>query len=184
MAMLNWLWWAHRTNKGDPMKLTSRQTTRKTLTDLYRAADHRWAVTITYLKPGEPEPTVRTIEISELRTSAVKITKTGEVRGGDIYIHAMCRLRAAELAQRQAAGEDTKGETAAREFALSGILSYTVHRIGYVLTPPANTTYEPTPKAPAHDEQAIIRFELERDPDDADYQPRRKLTQTDTDLAA
>jgi len=166
------------------MRLTANQTTTKTLADLYRALDRQHAVTITYLKPGETEPTVRTIEITDLRTSAVKITKSGEVRGGDIYIHAMCRLRAAELAQRQAAGEDTSGETAAREFALSGILSYTVHRIGYVLTPPANTTYDPAPKAPVDDEQAIVRFELERDPDDADYRPRRKLTQSQTGLAA
>lgn len=166
------------------MRHTGKQTQHRTLTDLYRALDKQHVVTITYLKPGETQPTVRTIEISELRTSSVKISKTGEARGGDIYILAMCRLRAAELAERQAAGEDTTGETAAREFALSGILSYTVHRIGYVLERPANTTYEPTPQAPTDDETAIVHFELERDPDDADYRPRRKLTQTDTHLAA
>lgn len=166
------------------MKHTARQTQTKTLTDLYRAIDHQHAVTITYLKPGETEPKVRTIEISELRTSAVKISKTGQITGGDIYILAMCRLRAAEIDAKQAAGEDTTGMTAAREFALSGIISYTVHRIGYVLTRPANTTYQPTPKAPATDETALIWFELERDPDDADYRPRIKLTQSQTDLAA
>jgi predicted DNA-binding transcriptional regulator YafY len=95
---------------GDTVKLTARQTQTKTLADLYRAIDRQHAVTITYLKPGETEPTVRTIEISELRTSSVTISKAGEVRGGDIYVIAMCRLR---------------GE--AREFALSGIISYTVH---------------------------------------------------------
>jgi hypothetical protein len=157
------------------MKLTARQTQTRTLADLYRAIDHQHAITITYLKPGETEPTVRTIEISELRTSAVKISKTGKIKGGDIYVIAMCRLRAAELAQRQAAGEDTKGKTAAREFALSGILSYTVHRMGYVLERPANTTYEPTPQAPDDNETALIKFELERDPDDADYRPRVRL---------
>ncbi|KPI31369.1 hypothetical protein OV320_2585 [Actinobacteria bacterium OV320] len=166
------------------MKLTRNQSRTKTLADLYRALDRQHAVTITYLKPGEAEPKVRTIEISDLRTSAVKISKTGEVTGGDIYILAMCRLRAAEIDQKAAAGEDTQGMTAAREFALSGILSYTVHRMGYVLTRPANTTYQPTPTAPNHDETALIWFELERDSDDADYRPRRKLTQTDTDLAA
>jgi predicted DNA-binding transcriptional regulator YafY len=149
------------------MKLTARQPQTKTLADLYRAIDRQHAVTITYLKPGETDPTVRTIEISELRTTAVKISKTGEVRGGDIKVIAMCRLR---------------GE--AREFHLSGILAYTVHRIGYILTRPANTTYEATPTAPADDEMALIHFELERDPDDADYRPRVKLTQTSTDLAA
>lgn len=166
------------------MKLTARQSRTQTLTDLYRAIDHGWAVTITYLKPSETEPTVRTIEISELRTSQVTITKTGEVRGGDIEVIAMCRLRAAELAERQAAGEDTKKETAGRKFLLSGILAYTVHRIGYVLTPPANTTFEPTPQAPSDNETALISFELERDPDDADYRPRKPLTKFQTDLAA
>lgn len=166
------------------MKVTNRQTSTKTLTDLYRALTRQHAVTITYLKPDETQPTVRTIEISDLRTSAVKISKTGAVSGGDIYVIAMCRLRADELAQRQAAGENTEGETAAREFALSGILSYTLHRIGYVLTRPENATYEPTPTAPADSETAIIFFELERDPDDADYRPRVKLAQADTDLAA
>lgn len=149
------------------MRHTNRQTTTKTLADLYRSLDRRHAVTITYLKPGETEPTVRTIEIHELRTSRVTITKTGEVRGGDIIVIAMCRLR---------------GE--AREFRLSGILAYTVHRIAYVLDRPENTTYEPAATAPRHSETALIHFELERDQDDADYRPRRKLTQTDTDLAA
>lgn len=149
------------------MKLTARQSRTRTLTDLYRALAHQHAVTITYLKPGETEPTVRTIEIHDLRTSAVKISKSGKVTGGDIYVIAMCRLR---------------GQ--AREFAVSGILAYTVHRIGYVLTPPANTTYEPTEHAPADNETAIVHFELERDPDDADYRPRKPLTRSQTDLAA
>ncbi|NUP45417.1 MAG: hypothetical protein HOY76_52425 [Streptomyces sp.] len=149
------------------MRHTAKQAQHRTLTDLYRALDKQHAVTITYLKPGETQPMVRTIEIHELRTTAVKISKNGEVSGGDIMVIAMCRLR---------------GE--AREFHLSGIVSYTVHRIGYVLERPANTTYEPTPQAPTDDETAIVHFELERDPDDADYRPRRKLTQTDAGLAA
>ncbi|MFF1444089.1 hypothetical protein [Streptomyces sp. NPDC058295] len=166
------------------MKLTQNQSRTKTLADLYRAIDRQHAVTITHLKPGETEPIVRTIEISDLRTTAVKISKTGQISGGDIEVHAMCRLRAAEIDQKKAAGEDTTGMTAARKFLLSDILSYTVHRIGYVLTRPTNTTYEPTPTAPNHNETALIWFELERDQDDADYRPRRKLTTEDTDLAA
>lgn len=148
------------------MKLTARQSQTKTLADLYRAIDKQHAVTITYLKPGETEPTVRTVEIYGLRTSALKI-KRGVISGGGIKVMAMCRLR---------------GE--AREFDLSGILAYTLHRMAFVLERPANTTYQPTPTAPADDETALIFFELERDPDDADYRPRRKLTKTDTDLAA
>lgn len=149
------------------MRLTAKQTTTRTLTDLYRAIDRQHAVTITYLKPGETEPTIRTIEIMELRTTSVRITKTGQIRGGGIVITAMCRLRQER-----------------REFHLSGVLSYTIHRIGYVLTPPANTTYEPPAPAPADDAQALFFYELARDQDDADYRPRVKLTQTDTSLAA
>jgi hypothetical protein len=139
------------------MKHTHSQPATKTLADLYRAIDHRRAVTITYLKPGETEPTVRTIEIAELRTASVKVRK-GELTGGGIVIVAMCRLR---------------GER--REFHLSGLISYTVHRIGYVLTMPPNTTYEAPVPAPVDDVQALFFHELARDRDDADYRPRVRL---------
>ncbi|NUQ95846.1 MAG: hypothetical protein HOY79_04555 [Streptomyces sp.] len=139
------------------MKLTARQTTTKTLADLYKALDRQHAVTITYLKPGETEPTVRTIEIAELRTASLKVSK-GQISGGGISIVAMCRLR---------------GER--REFHLTGILAYTVHRIGYVLTMPANTTYHAPAPAPSDDAQALFFYELARDQDDADYRPRVHL---------
>lgn len=148
------------------MRITKNQPQTRTLADLYRALDHRRAATITYLKPGETEPTIRTIEIDTLRTASLKVTKKG-ISGGGIIITAMCRLR---------------GER--REFALSGILSYTVHRTAYVLTMPENTTHEAPEPAPTDDAQALIRYELARDQDDADYRPRRKLTAEDTDLAA
>ncbi|RSN55587.1 hypothetical protein DMH12_15320 [Streptomyces sp. WAC 04229] len=140
------------------MKLTARQTQTKTLADLYRSLDRQHAVTITYLKPGETEPTVRTIEIIELRTTSVRITKTGEIRGGGIVIIAMCRLR---------------GER--REFHLAGVLSYTQHRISYTLQHPANTTYAPPQHQPTDDVQALFFYELARDKDDADYRPRVRL---------
>jgi hypothetical protein len=165
------------------MRIAASQTRTKTLTDLYRALSHQHAVTITY-QGRDGEITVRTVEVHELRTSAVTITKTGEVKCGDIMIVAMCRHRATELAERAAAGEDVQGKTAEREFRLSGILSYTVHRIGYVLTRPEPTVYERPAPAPADDEAAIVHFELERDPDDADYRPRVRLTQARTGLAA
>ncbi|MFE7547123.1 WYL domain-containing protein [Streptomyces gardneri] len=88
------------------MKHTKNQTRLRTLIDLCKALKRRHAVTITYLKPGETEPTVRTIEIHDIRTT----------KSGRIEIHAMCRLR---------------GD--ARQFALDGVLAYTRHRIGYVL---------------------------------------------------
>jgi predicted DNA-binding transcriptional regulator YafY len=148
------------------MRITNQQATTKTLADLYRALDRKYAVTITYLKPGETEPTVRTIEIAELRTASLKVRK-GEITGGGIIIVAMCRLR---------------GER--REFALSGVLAYTVHRMAYVLTMPENTTYERPEPQPANDAQALFFYELARDQDDADYRPRRRLTQSQTGLAA
>jgi hypothetical protein len=165
------------------MRTTAKQTQTKTLTDLYRALANQHAVTITY-QGRDGEITVRTVEIHELRTTAATITKAGEIKGGDIMVVTMCRLRAAEIAEKTAAGEDVEGETAEREFRLSGILTYTAHRIAFVLTRPAPTVYErPTP-APDDDETAIIHFELERDPDDANYRPRVKLTQTHASLAA
>lgn len=138
------------------MKLVAKQSTCKTLADLYRSIDHRTCVTITYLDE-KGEETVRTVEPFELRT--------GE--GGAIELHAMCRLRGA-----------------ARRFFLHRLISYTTSRISFVLQRPANTAYEPTKPAPADSEMALIYFELERDPDDADYRPRRKLIQSQTDLAA
>ena len=130
------------------MRHTDRQTSTKTLADLYRALDRQNAVTITYLKPGETEPTVRTIEIHDLRTT----------KAGGIVIIAMCRLR----------GEE-------RQFHLTGILTYTLHRITYVLDRPEPTRYErPTP-APVDSELELIAYELARDPDDADYRPRVTL---------
>jgi predicted DNA-binding transcriptional regulator YafY len=148
------------------MRITKNQTQTRTLADLYRALDHRRAVTITYLKPGETEPTVRTIEIDSLRTASLKVTKKA-ISGGGIVITAMCRLR---------------GER--REFHLSGILTYTVHRTAYVLTMPENTTYQAPEPAPADDAQALFFYELARDQDDADYRPRVRLTQTDLTHAA
>jgi hypothetical protein len=139
------------------MRLTANQTTTRTLADLYRAIDRQHAVTITYLKPDETEPTVRTVEIAALRTASLKVAKK-KISGGGIVIIAMCRLR---------------GER--REFHLSGLISYTVHRMGYVLTMPTNTTYEAPEPAPADDEQALFFYELARDKDDADYRPRVRL---------
>lgn len=139
------------------MKHTGRQTITKTLADFYRALDRRHVVTLTYLKPGETEPTVRSVELHEIRTTA----------DGGIVLIAMCRLRNAE-----------------RQFHLAGVQAYTVHRAAYVLDRPEPTTYERPAPAPADDAEALFFYELARDRDDADYRPRTKLAQTDTDLAA
>ncbi|MFE9491425.1 WYL domain-containing protein [Streptomyces sp. NPDC006641] len=138
------------------MRHTNQQTTTKTLADLYRAIDRQHAVSLTYLAPGDTEPTVRTIEIHEVRTT----------KNGGIVIVAMCRLR----------GEE-------RQFVLAGVLSYTLHRIAYVLDRPAPTKYVRPAPAPTDSADALFFFELARDQDDADYTPRT-LIQADTDLAA
>lgn len=138
------------------MKLTSKQTTTKTLADLYRAIDRQTVVTITYVD-RDGSDSIRTIEPAELRTT----------EDGDIVIVAMCRLRGDE-----------------RNFRISRVRAYTVHRMAFVLTRPEPTTYERPEPQPADDAQALFFYELARDRDDADYRPRRKLTAADTDLAA
>jgi hypothetical protein len=148
------------------MKRTDQQTTRKTLADLLRALDHRWAVTITY-RDRKGDITVRTVELHEVHAKA-----------GDHELVAMCRLRNEQMKT------DPTIRTAQRSFDLSKVISYTVHRMAYVLDRPAPTTYERPAPAPADDADPLYIYELERDPDDADHQPRRKLTQTDTGLAA
>lgn len=165
------------------MKHTKTQTSTKTLADLYRAIDRQHAVTITYID-RDGDITIRTIEPHTLRTTTVKASKTGQISGGDIVVQAMCRLRAAEITEKAAAGEDVKGQTAEREFHVNRILSYTLHRIGFVLTRPEPTEFERPAPAPADDAQALFLYELARDIDDADYRPRVKLDQSQTDLAA
>ena len=142
------------------MKLTAKQTTTKTLADLLRALDNRHAVTITYVD-SKGETTIRTIEIAEVHAKT-----------GDYEIVAMCRLRNEQMKT------DPTIRTAQRTFDASRIVSYTVHRMAYVLTRPAPTTYErPAPApAPADDADALYIYELERDPDDADYRPRKRLS--------
>jgi len=138
------------------MKHTKHQTIRQTLTDLYRAIDRQHAVTITYVGADGTE-TVRTVEGHELRTTT----------DGDFTLVAMCRYRRDE-----------------RNFLISKITAYTIHRIGYVLERPAPTTYERPAPAPADDVQALFFYELARDKDDADYRPRVRLAAADTALAA
>ncbi|MFD7995549.1 WYL domain-containing protein [Streptomyces mexicanus] len=129
------------------MKLTNRQPQTRTLADLYRSIDKQHAVTLTYVD-DKGEETVRTVEGHELRTTA----------DGDIVLVAMCRLRGDE-----------------RQFRISHIRAYTIHRIGYILERPAPTTYERPAPAPADDVQALFFYELARDKDDADYRPRVRL---------
>jgi predicted DNA-binding transcriptional regulator YafY len=133
------------------MRLTANQTTRKTLTDLYRAADHRWAVTITY-RDADGTETIRTVEPWDIRTT----------KAGRIQLRAGCRLR---------------GD--ARSFYIDQIVSYTTHRMAFVLEQPEATT--PAGRGiVVRSEQQLIARELGRD-----YLPTRpRITRDQTDLAA
>lgn len=94
------------------MKLTAKQTTTRTLTDLCRSIKRAHAVSITYIDETGAE-SIRTIEPYDIRT-----TKSGRIR-----VHAMCRLR---------------GD--ARSFDVARIISYTCHQIAFVLDRPEATT--------------------------------------------
>ncbi|MFJ8727738.1 WYL domain-containing protein [Streptomyces sp. NPDC093269] len=134
------------------MKLTARQDQKKTLADFYRAIDNQRAVTITYLDTDGTE-TIRTVEPWDIRTT----------KAGRIQLRAGCRLR---------------GD--ARSFYVDAIVSYTVHRIGFVLDRPEATS--PAGKGIVVRSAAqLIARELGRD-----YLPttRRPLTRQQTDLAA
>lgn len=132
------------------MKHTAKQPTTTTLADLYRAIDRQHAVTITYTDE-HGETTIRTIEPYDIRT-----TKSGSIR-----VHAMCRLR---------------GD--ARSFDVTRIVSYTCHRIAFVLE-----REEATPAAGhgivVRSERQLIARELGRD-----YLPTRRITRDQTALAA
>ncbi|MFF0009553.1 WYL domain-containing protein [Streptomyces tibetensis] len=132
------------------MKLTNRQTQTKTLADLYRAIDRQHAVTITYVDE-KGETTVRTVEPFDIRTT----------KNGRIELRAMCRLR---------------GDS--RAFAVHRVVSYTLHRIGFVLDRPEATSPAGHGIVVRSAAQLIAR-ELGRD-----YLPTRRLARTDTSLAA
>lgn len=123
------------------MRHTNRQTTRRALTDLYRAIDHRVAVTITYLD-HDGEETVRTIEAYDITTT----------RSGGIEVRAMCRLR-----------------KESRRFALDRIVSYTVHRAGYVLERPEATSPAGRVTVVVRSTAQVVAREL-----GSDYHPRTR----------
>lgn len=132
------------------MRLTAKQTTTKTLADLYRSVDRQQVVTLTY-RDADGTETIRTVEPWDIRTT----------KAGRIQLRAGCRLR---------------GD--ARSFYVDQIVSYTLHRIGFVLEQPEATT--PAGRGiVVRSESQLIARELGRD-----YLPTRRLVRTDTDLAA
>lgn len=142
------------------MKHTNRQTATKTLTDLYRALGRQQVVTVSFLKEekddtgrktGRLVETVRSLEIFDIRTT----------RDGYIVIKAMDR------------------ETSeARTVRVDRIVSYTCHRIAFVLDRPEATTPGGAVIVVRSAAQLIAR-ELGRD-----YLPARRIDQTHTSLAA
>ena len=132
------------------MKLTKRQPATKTIADLYRAIDRAQAVTITF-RDADGNETIRTVEPWDLRTT----------KNGRIQLRAGCRLR---------------GD--ARSFAVDQIVSYTLHRIGFVLDRPEATTPAGRGIVVRSTAQLIAR-ELGRD-----YLPARRITRDQTSLAA
>ncbi|MFJ3283365.1 hypothetical protein [Streptomyces halstedii] len=142
------------------MRHTDRQTTTKTLADLYRALDRQHVVTVSFLKEekddtgkktGRLVETVRSLEIYDVRTT----------RDGYIVLKAMDR--------------ETRE---ARTVRLDRVTSYTCHRIGFVLDRPEATTPAGHVIVVRSTAQVIAR-ELGRD-----YLPARRIDQTHTSLAA
>jgi predicted DNA-binding transcriptional regulator YafY len=135
---------------ADPMRHTAKQPATKTLADLYRAIDGARLVTITY-RDADGTETVRSIEPYEIRTT----------KAGRIQVRAMCRLR---------------GD--ARSFYADQIVSYTIHRVGFVLERPEATT--PAGKGIVVRSAAqLIARELGRD-----YLPTTAVSRQTTALAA
>ncbi|MET9432288.1 MULTISPECIES: WYL domain-containing protein [unclassified Streptomyces] len=114
------------------MKRTARQTSTRTLVDLIRAMDGKRAVTITYID-SDGEESVRTIEIHDIRTA----------NKGRIIVRAMCRMR---------------GEM--RTFHPGRIVSYTIHRMRFVLDAPTGETRF---THAAETEAELIALEMDRD---------------------
>lgn len=113
-------------------KRTARQTSTRTLADLIRAMDGKRAVTITYID-SDGEESVRTIEIHDIRTTSK----------GRIIVRAMCRMR---------------GEM--RTFHPEQIVSYTIHRLPFLLDAP---TCETRFTHAAKTEAELISLEMDRD---------------------
>jgi predicted DNA-binding transcriptional regulator YafY len=141
------------------MRITAKQTTTRTLTDLYRALDRSQPVTLTYLREETREVfavnskgvavrrTIRTGRLIEtIRTiETIEITTT---KAGAIIIRAMDRQ---------------SGE--ARTFRADRIKAYTIHRTSYTVPLPADDTATATAAAPLipRSTAQLIARELGRD---------------------
>lgn len=142
------------------MRITRRQTTTKTLADLYRAIDHQRPVTLTFdkeekdgagKKTGQLVEDVRTVEPYDIQTTLA----------GHIILKAMDRQT---------------GES--RTIRIDRIHAYTLHRMAFTIDRPEATT--PAGHAIVVRSAAqLIACELGRD-----YLPRTTVTRSSTTLAA
>ena len=151
------------------MRITAKQTTTKTLTDLYRSLDRRQPVTVTYLKEETREvfavnskgvATRRTVRTGRLieTVRTIEPYQIATTKAGEIIIRAMDR---------------ESGE--ARTFRLDRIHAYTIHRTAYTVERPAEDIPTPAPVIIRSTAQ-LIALELGRD-----YTP---TTRNRTTLAA
>lgn len=115
------------------MRITAKQTSSRTLTDLARAMDARRPVTITYVK-ADGSTTIRTVELYDLKT-----TKAGAI--------------IARAADRQT------GEM--RTWRLDRVQAYTLHRGRYTVVLPEVET--PAPVVAPRSTAALVALELGRD---------------------
>ncbi|WP_413102246.1 WYL domain-containing protein [Streptomyces sp. Inha503] len=121
------------------MRITNRQTTTRTLTDLHRAWDRHHPATITYTKADGTE-TIRTIEIYDIRTTSK----------GDVIIKAMDR---------------TSGES--RTFRVDRIQAYTIHRTAYTVERATPTAADLGIRVTVNTVDELVCRELARE--DRDY---------------
>lgn len=151
------------------MRITAKQTTTKTLTDLYRSLDRSQPVTVTYLREETREvfavnskgvATRRTIRTGRLieTVRTIEPYQIATTKAGEIIIRAMDR---------------ESGE--ARTFRLDRIHAYTIHRTAYTVERPAEDIPTTAPVIIRSTNQ-LIALELGRD-----YTP---TTRNRTTLAA
>jgi hypothetical protein len=142
------------------MRITSQQQTTKTLADLYRSLDRKHVVTLTFDKEEKDDAGKKTGRLVE-DVRSVEPYDIQTTLAGDIVIKAMDRQT---------------GES--RTIRLDRVHAYTLHRSPFVIEVPEATTPAGRPTIVRSTAQVIAR-ELGRD-----YLPTRRITRTDTDLAA
>jgi predicted DNA-binding transcriptional regulator YafY len=147
------------------MRITAKQTTTRTLTDLYRALDRTQPTTITYLR----EETRQVFAVNSKGVTVHRTIRTGRLVETirTIEAYAIVTTKAGEIIIK--AMDRESGE--ARSFRLDRIRSYTRHTgATYQVQLPADETPAPAPVIVRSAAQ-LIALELGRD-----YQPTTRTT--------